>query len=120
MKTSTRARVVAIIGAKHREGRISSVYDYDQRKYRNDTVTIHGGQIQGFDYDTSSHFTGDERAEDLSFYDYETNNHVQLRFTGQQFSGYDYHTEQHFSGMVSGSSIALYDHEDGQYHSYSV
>ena len=120
MIPSARSRVAAIVGAKFRQKNISSVYDYDSGQYRNTSVRLSGRRIQGYDYGSSTHFSGSDRDDNLSFYDYQTGNHVNLKLNGRKFSGFDYHTGQHFSGTISGSSVSLYDYQDGTYHNFSV
>ena len=119
MKDSARARVAAIVGAASKGKNISSVYDYSSGGHRNTSVSINGGQISGFDYTTSSHFSGGGSGN-LDFYDYETSKHVQLKMNGNNFDGYDYHSGRHFSGTVNSGSVSLYDYETAQHHNYSV
>lgn len=121
MKDSTRARVAAIVGATSKGQNVSSVYDYSSGGYRNASVSVNSnGNVDGYDYTTSSHFSGGGGQGNLDFYDYETSKHVQLKMNGNNFEGYDYHSGKHFSGSVSGSSISLYDYETGQYYNFSV
>jgi hypothetical protein len=119
MKDSTRARVAAIVGAVSRQKSISSIYDYSSGSHRNTSVSIKGGKISGYDYTTSSHFSGGGSGS-LDFYDYETSKHVQLKMNRNNFDGYDYHSGKHFSGTVNGSSVSLYDYETAQHHNFSV
>lgn len=119
MKESTRARVAAIVGSAAGRKRVSAVYDYSVGGYRNASVDVAGGNVTGFDYATSTHFSGGGSGN-LDFYDYETSKHVQLKLEGNQFSGYDYHSGKHFSGTVSGGTISLYDYETSQHYNYSV
>jgi hypothetical protein len=119
MKESTRARVASIVGAAFKEKKINSVYDYASGKYRNTSVKVKGGKVNGYDYSSSSHYSGGGQGGKLDFYDYETSSHVQLKLDGKKYSGYDYHTGKHFSGTISGNSISLYDYETGQYYNYS-
>jgi hypothetical protein len=119
MKKSTRAKVAAAVGASHKNKSISSVYDYNAGAHRNLSAKVNSGKLNGYDYGTSSHFSGGGNGK-LDFYDYETSSHVQLKLEGGKFSGYDYHTSQHFSGTITNNSISLYDYETGQHYSYSV
>lgn len=119
MNASTRARVAAVIAASSKGQNISSVYDYSSGCYVNTSVSINNGQLSGYDYSTSTHFSGGG-GDSLDFYDYETSKHVQLQLTGNTFAGYDYHSGRHYSGTVSGGSIALYDYETGRYYNFSA
>lgn len=118
MKGTTRARVAAVVGAATKKQNVSSVYDYSTGSHRNTSVKVENGRVSGYDYNTSSHFSG--ASSNLDFYDYDTSAHVQLKLNGNQFTGFDYHTGSHFSGSVNGSSISLYDYETGQYYNFSV
>lgn len=118
MKQSSRVRVAAVVGAAASGKRVSSVYDYSIGTHRSISADVSGGRVTGYDYSTSSHFSGS--GSDLGFYDYEFSAHVQLRVDENQFSGYDYNTSSHFSGTVNGGSIALYDYETSRYYNYSV
>ena len=119
MKESNRARVAAIIGAASKRKNISSIYDYSSGSHRYTSVSINGGRIAGFDYTTSSHFSGGGSGN-LDFFDYETSNHVQLKMNENKFDGYDYHTGSHFTGTINGGSISLYDYETAQHYNYSI
>ena len=70
MKESTRARVAAIVGAASSGRAISSVYDYSFGGYKTMTVSVNNGQVSGYDYGTSSHFSGGGGGGNLDFYDY--------------------------------------------------
>jgi hypothetical protein len=118
MKDSTRARVAAAVAAAAKGKKVSSVYDYSAGQHRNASAELRNGNVKGYDYSTSSHFSGGSR--DLNFYDYETSAHVQLKLDGEKFKGYDYHTGAHFSGTVRGRSISLYDYETGQHYNFSA
>lgn len=119
MKGSTRARVAAIVGAASNVRAVSSVYDYSCGEYRTISVSVNNGHVSGYDYDTSTHFSGGSGGN-LNFYDYETSQHVQLNLNGNSVNGYDYHSGQHFSGTITGNAVSLYDYETGQYYNYSV
>ena len=120
MKEATRSKVASVIGAAFKKKNISSVYDYSSGGYKNTSAKVENGKVSGYDYSTSSHFSGGGSGGKLDFYDYETSSHVQLKLEGKKFSGYDYHTNKHFSGTISGNSISLYDYESNQYYNYSV
>ena len=119
MKHEARARVAAIVAAVNKGSSISSVYDYAKSVHRKTSADVRSGQITGYDYDTSSHFSGGG-SNSLDFYDYETSTHIQLKLNGNQFSGYDYHTSQHFSGTVNGNSISLYDYQTSQHYNFGA
>lgn len=119
MKDSTRARVAVIVGAVSKGKSISSIYDYSSGGHRNISVSIKGGKVSGYDYTTSSHFSGGGSGN-LNFFDYETSKHVQLKINGNNFDGYDYHSGNHFSGTVNSGSVSLYDYETAQHYNYSV
>ena len=119
MKDSTRARVAAAVGAAVKQKRISGVFDYQSGKHRQASADVSHGKVTGFDYDSSTHFSGGG-SKKLDFFDYETSSHVQLKLDGKKFSGFDYYTSSHFSGTISGNSISLYDYETGQYYNYGV
>jgi hypothetical protein len=119
MKDSTRARVAAAVSAAIKKKKVSSVFDYQSGKHRRASADVSKGKVTGFDYDSSSHFSGGGSGK-LDFFDYDTSSHVQLKLEGRKFSGFDYNTNSHFSGSVSGNSISLYDYETGQYYNYSV
>lgn len=120
MKESTRAKVASVVGAAFKVTNISSVYDYSSASHKSMSVKVTDGKVSGFDYGTSSHFSGAGHGKKLDFYDNETSSHVQLKLEGKKFSGYDYYTGQHFSGTISGNSISLYDYETCQYYNYSI
>lgn len=119
MKESARARVVAIIGAASKDKSVSSVYDFTNRGYKNISVSINNGQVTGYDYTTSSHFSGNSGTGNLDFYDYETSKHVQLKMNDNNFEGFDYHSRKHFSGTINGTSVSLYDYETCLYYNFS-
>jgi hypothetical protein len=119
MKEPTRARVAAVVGATIKKKKVSSVYDYSQGGHRSASAKVTDGKVSGYDYDTSSHFSGGGGGK-LDFYDYDTSAHVQLKLNGNKFKGYCYHTGSHFSGTVKGSSISLYDYETGQHYNFSI
>jgi hypothetical protein len=91
MKESTRARVAAVVGAATKGKVVTAVYDYAAAEYRNASVDVSRGRINGFDYSTSTCFSGGGEGT-LDFYDYETSKDVQLKLEGSQFTGYDYHS----------------------------
>ena len=119
MKNTTRARVAAVVAAANRNGKVASVFDYDTGSHRNASAEIRSGRVTGFDYGTSSHFSGGGSGK-LDFFDYETSSHIQLKVEGDKFSGFDYHTGSHFSGTVRGRAISVYDYGTGQYHNYDA
>ena len=119
MKDSTRARVAAAVSAAFKQKKVSTVFDYQSGKHRRTSADASNGKVTGFDYDSSTHFSGGGSGK-LDFFDYDNSSHVQLKLDGKKFSGFDYHTNSHFSGTVSGSSISLYDYETGRYYNYSV
>ena len=119
MKDTTRARVAAVVAAASRNRKVSSVFDYGAGSYRNASAEVRSGRVTGFDYGTSSHFTGSGSGK-LDFFDYETSSHVQLKTDGDKFSGFDYHTGSHFSGTVRGNAIVVYDYGTGQHHNYGA
>ena len=119
MKDTTRARVAAVVAAAKRNRKISSVFDYGAGSYRNASAEVRSGKVTGYDYGTSSHFSGGSSGK-LDFFDYETSSHVQLKIDGEKFSGFDYHTGSHFSGDMHGNSISVYDYGTGQYHNYDA
>lgn len=118
MKEATRARVASVAGAAIAGKDVSSVYDYSHGSYRTISAKVSDGRVNGYDYGTSSHFSGGG-SQALSFYDYENSAHVQLKIEGNRFSGYDYDTNAHFSGTVNGNSVSLYDYENSHYYNYS-
>ena len=119
MKETTRARVAAVVGAAALRKRVSAVYDYSTSRYRSISAEIGTSGVTGYDYSTSSHFSGGGGGS-LDFYDYDNSKHISLKFNDQRFEGYDYATQRHFSGTVSGNSISLYDYETNKYYNYSV
>ena len=76
-------------------------------------------QVSGYDYTTSSHFSGGDSGN-LDYYDYETSKHVQQKMNGNNFDVYDYHSVKHFSGTVNSGSVSLYDYETAQHFNYNV
>lgn len=119
MLESTRAKVAAAAGAAHKTESVSSVYDFSAGSYKNISVKVNNGKLDGYDYETSIHFSGGGNGK-LDFYDYETFSHVLLKLENGKFSGYDYHTSRHFSGTINNNSISLYDYETGQHYCFSV
>ena len=115
MKDKSRARVAAAVIALVQRQDISSVYDYSVSKHRSISATHDGSSLNGYDYDTRSHFSGSGD----TFFDYETNSHVQLTVDRQGFTGYDYHTNSHFSGTVNSGSVSLYDYGTSKYYNFS-
>lgn len=118
MKDTTRARIAAAVGAASLNKDITAVYDYSNSGYRTISASVKGGSLNGYDYTTSSHFSGG--GESLDFYDYHNSKHVQLKLDGSNFEGYDYETGKHFSGTINGNSISVYDYETSKYYNYSV
>jgi len=119
MKETTRARVAAAVGAASPKKEVSSVYDYSASRYKNISASFSSGSLSGYDYSTSSHFSGNGGGS-MDFYDYGNSNHVQLRVNGTDFEGYDYDSQKHFSGTINGNSVSLYDYETRKYYNYSV
>ncbi|MBH9721982.1 hypothetical protein JAO10_16720 [Burkholderia contaminans] len=119
MKDTTRARVAAAVGAAVNGEDVTSVYDYSSGGYRSISASVGNGSLDGYDYSTSSHFTGGGGGS-LDFYDYQNSKHVQLSLSGNSFDGYDYDSGKHFSGTVDGRSISIYDYETNKYYNYSV
>ena len=119
MKDMARARLAGVVGAASRNKNITSVYDYNSSSHRNISVKLTNGKVTGYDYESSSHFSGGSNGK-LDYYDYDTSSHVQLKIDGNKFSGYDYHTSQHFSGTINSSSISIYDYETSQHYNFSV
>ena len=119
MKDTTRARVAAVIAAVARNRKVSAVFDYDAGSYRNASAEIRSGRVHGFDYGTSSHFSGRSPGK-LDFFDYETSSHVQLKIDGDKFNGFDHYTGSHFSGSMRGSSVSVFDYGTGQHHNYGA
>lgn len=120
MKDSIRARVASIVGAAFRGEQVSSVYDYASGSYRTTLAEVTDGKVSGYDYGTSTHYSGRAHGGDLDFYDYEICSRVQLKLDGSEFSGYDYHSGNHFSGTITGKAICLHDYETGQYYNFSL
>jgi len=118
MKETTRARVAAAIGAASLQKDVSAVYDYSASGYKNISASVSNGSLSGYDYSTSSHFSGGGGS--LDFYDYDNSKHVQLKLNGTRFDGYDYDSQKHFSGTINGNSISLYDYETSKYYNYSI
>lgn len=119
MKDTTRARVAAIVGSAVKRQSVSSVYDYSMSGHRSISATVSDSGVSGYDYSTSSHFSGGGGGA-LDFYDYHNAKHVQLALDGYSFSGYDYDSGRHFSGTANGGSIAVYDYETSKHYNYSV
>ena len=120
MKDSIRARVASIIGAAFRGEKVSSVYDYTSGSYRTTWAEVTDGKVSGYDYGTSTHYSGCAQGGNLDFYDYEVSAVVKLRLDGSEFAGYDYHSGNHFSGTITGKAISLHDYETGQYYNFSL
>ena len=80
MKDSMRARVAGIVGAVSKGQPVSSIFDYSAGGYRNISVSINNGQVSGYDYSTSSHFSGGGSGN-FDFFDYETSNMYTLKLT---------------------------------------
>lgn len=121
MKNGTRARVAAVVAAAAQRNRVSSIFDYSSSSYRLATVSIDSGRVSGFDYSSSSHFSGSNASNDaFDFFDYETSSHVSLKVEGSSFSGFDYHTSSHFSGRVNGRSVSLYDYGTSSYYNFAA
>ena len=118
MKESTRSRVVSSVASAIMRKKINNVYDYQAGKHRQSSAEVVDGRVQGYDYDTSTHFSGS--GSNLDFYDHETCSHVQLKIEGDKFSGFDHHSGSHFSGKVSGNSITIYDYETGKHYNFSA
>ena len=119
MKETTRARVAAIVGAAKNQKKISSIYDYSTSCHRNISASISNGKVEGYDYTTSSFFSGSSN-NSLDFYDYNNSKHVNLKMNGNKFDGYDYDTKKHFSGTINGKNISLYDYDTGTHYNYSI
>lgn len=120
MKNSSRARTAAIVGAASTKMKVSSIYDHGKGGYISTSVEVNGNRFNGYDYTTSSHFSGGG-SENLDYYDYENSAHVSLTIDqNSQFSGYDYDTRNHFSGKVNNRSISFYDYQTRKYYSYSI
>lgn len=78
MKDSTRARVAAAVGAAALKKNVTSVYDYSASGHKNISASVSNGSLSGYDYSTSSHFSGGGSGS-LDFYDYHNSKHVQLK-----------------------------------------
>ncbi|SFD03040.1 hypothetical protein [Collimonas sp. OK412] len=119
MKNTTRVRVAAVVGAAALRKDVTAVYDYSMSGFKNISASIAVGAVTGYDYSTSSHFSGGGNGS-LDFYDYHNSKFVQLKLKEKTFEGYDYDSQKFFAGSVSGGSISLYDYETNQYYNYSV
>ena len=121
MRDSTRARVAAIVGAASKDQNISTVYDHASGRHRSTSVYIRNGRVSGYDYLTSSYFSGGSGGSgNLDFFDFETARQVQLKMNGNNFDGYDCHSGEHFSGTVHRGSVSLYDYETEHNYSFGV
>ncbi|MCA7931210.1 hypothetical protein [Burkholderia cepacia] len=119
MKDTTRARVAAAVGAAVLRKNVTSVYDYSSGGYKSISASVGNGSLNGYDYTTSSYFTGSSGTS-LDFYDYHSSKHVLLNLKNGSFDGYDYDSGKHFSGTVNGNSISLYDYETSKHYNYAV
>ena len=89
MKDTTRARVAAAVGAAVLRKNVTSVYDYSSGGYKSISASVGNGSLNGYDYTTSSYFTGSSGTS-LDFYDYHSSKHVLLNLKNGSFDGYDY------------------------------
>ncbi|MDS0858455.1 hypothetical protein NUV25_12110 [Burkholderia pseudomultivorans] len=119
MKDTTRLRVAAAVGAAALRKNVTAVYDYSSGGYKSISASVGNGSLNGYDYTTSSYFTGSSRTS-LDFYDYHNSKYVQLNLKNNSFDGYDYGSGKHFSGTVNGNLISLYDYETSKHYSYAV
>jgi len=128
------ARVAAIVGSAALQKVVSAIYDYSAAGHRNVAADARTGSISGYDYSTSSHFSGTGTSTpggirggisggvsgSFDIYDYQRSAHVSFRLDNSVFSGYDYSTSSHFSGSVNASAIWIYDNATGKHYIYSV
>ena len=96
--------------------RISSVYDYSQRKHLSIAGELDRTTVSLFDYVRRCHFSGDLP----SLFDYGRRAHITLEMNGLDFTGFDYGDRHHFSGHVDGNSVNVYDYGLRKHFSYSV
>ncbi len=120
MKEPARARIAAIVGAVSKGQNVTSVYDYNSGNYKKVSLSIKDDCFTGYDYTTYSHFSGSMEQGNLDFYDYETSSNVQIKLINNNFEGYDYFSGKHFSGTVNGDTVSLCDYENGHYFNFTV
>jgi hypothetical protein len=116
IKTHTRRAVAYIAGRLASGQKISSIYDYHERRHVNISGNVTGRSISAYDYDQRCYISG----SGTSLYHYGNRAHLTLKLNAATFSGYDYDSRKHFSGNVNGKSISLYDYETGTHYSYSI
>jgi len=128
----TCARVAAVVGSAAAQKRVSAVFDYSAQKQPNVSADVRTGDLSGYDYSTSSLFSGavssrnNSRFNNSDFsgsfeiYDYQKSARISLTLEINTFAGFDYSTQSHFCGSVNGSAISIYDYSTGQYHDFSV
>jgi hypothetical protein len=115
--TADTRRAVAYIAGRLASGRDSGgVFDSESGGHFNFSGTVDPGNVQIFDYSSSSHIGG---SPGMLFHN-GTGSHLNLELRGNSFNGYDFHSGSHFSGTVSGSSVSIYDFESGRHYNYAV
>ncbi len=120
MKNSTKIRIAAAVGSVANERKVQSIFDISTKCYRSTSAAFENGKLQGYDFVTSSEFSGEIQGDNIYFFDNETSSHVHLRLENRKFRGYDYLTGCSFSGSVSGGFISLRDEFSSHYSHFRV
>lgn len=123
MKPKVRVGVAYITGCLLGErSSVSSVYDFDNRKYTNMSGEVSESKINVYDFEMSCHITGNGKNGEYSIYHYGTGKHINITVNKSQktFNGYDHDTGKHFSGDVRNNSISIYDYETSKYYRFSI
>lgn len=119
MKQNVRARVASIVAAHKLNKRITSVFDQSRSAYVNLDTKMDGGVVNGFDYTSSSYFSG-SNSQSLNFFNYDSGSYVDLKVSGNNYSGFDFESSCYFDVTISGNSITIFDYETSDYYNFSV
>ena len=111
--------VIAAASISHASGKsLSAIYKYgDDSGFKTIAMKVANGKVTGYDYTTSSHFTGTMP----NLYHYGESCHVQLQAKGNgKYAGFVYGGGGHFEVTVKGKNASFYDYGGSGWTQYSV
>jgi hypothetical protein len=111
--------IIAATAISHATGKkLTSIYQYGgDSGHKSMSVDISGTKVTGYDYGTSSHFTGSIP----SLYHYGEGCHVEFKDKGSgKYTGYVYGVGAHFEVTVKQKSASFYDYSGGGWTQFSA
>jgi hypothetical protein len=105
--------IIAATSLSHAGGRmLNEIHDHSGAGRVGVTVNILEGKVVGWDYSTSSRFSGPME----NIYHEVDRSYLHLKADGDgRYSGYDHASGSHFNVVVNGKDAAVYDHGERTY-----